>query len=76
MAKYWAKQIFVHGSFPEVGEKQKTEREKKKEKRGENERWTRVGSGGRDQTLAVKSRKNNRKLDIFLVHIPSSWVKI
>ena len=29
MPKYWGKQIFAHGSFPEVGEKQKTEREKK-----------------------------------------------
>ena len=29
MPKYWGKQIFPHGSFPEVGQKQKTEREKK-----------------------------------------------
>ena len=25
MPKYWGKQIFTHGRFPEVGEKQKTE---------------------------------------------------
>ena len=25
MPKYWGKQIFKHGSFPEVGQKQKTE---------------------------------------------------
>ena len=31
MPKYWGKQIFAHGSFPEVGQKQKTE-EKKREK--------------------------------------------
>ena len=30
MPKYWGKQIFTHGSFPEVGQKQKTEREIKK----------------------------------------------
>ena len=24
MTKYWGKQIFSHGSFPEVGQKQKT----------------------------------------------------
>ena len=32
MPKYWGKQIFTHGSFPEVCQKQKTEREKKREK--------------------------------------------
>ena len=30
MPKYWWKQIFAHGRFPEVGRKQKTEREEKK----------------------------------------------
>ena len=31
--KYWGKQIFAHGRFPEVGKKQKTEeRERKKER--------------------------------------------
>ena len=33
MPKYWGKQIFRHGSFPEVGQKQKTEREKKEKKK-------------------------------------------
>ena len=28
MPKYWGKQIFAHGRFPEVGPKQKTERER------------------------------------------------
>ena len=32
MAKYWGKQIFTHGSFPEVGQKQKTERERERKK--------------------------------------------
>ena len=32
MPKYWGKQIFAHGRFPEVGQKQKTE-EKKERKR-------------------------------------------
>ena len=26
MPKYWGKQIFTHGSFPEVGQKQQTEK--------------------------------------------------
>ena len=29
MPKYWGKQIFTHGIFPEVGQKQKTEKKKK-----------------------------------------------
>ena len=28
MPKYWGKQIFMHGRFPEVGQKQKTERKR------------------------------------------------
>ena len=32
MPKYWGKQIFNLGRFPEVGQKQKTEREKEKKK--------------------------------------------
>ena len=28
MPKYWGKQIFAHGRFPEVGQKQKTEKKK------------------------------------------------
>ena len=30
MPKYWVENYFAHGSFPEVGQKQKTERKKKK----------------------------------------------
>ena len=33
MPKYLGKQIFTHGSFPEVGENQKAEKKKKKKKR-------------------------------------------
>ena len=29
MPKYWGKQIFAQGRFPEVGQKQKTGRERK-----------------------------------------------
>ena len=32
MPKYWGKQIFTHRRFPEVGQKQKTEREKKEKR--------------------------------------------
>ena len=33
MPKYWGKQIFTHGSFPEVGQKQKTEKKERKRER-------------------------------------------
>ena len=33
MPKYWVKNYFTHGSFPEVGQKQKTEKKKEKRKR-------------------------------------------
>ena len=33
MPKYWGKQIFTHGRFPEVGQKQKTERKERGKER-------------------------------------------
>ena len=33
MPKYWGKQIFTHGRFLEVGQKQKTEKKKERKKR-------------------------------------------
>ena len=38
MPKYWVKNYFAHGRFPEVGQKQKTEKEKKREKERKKER--------------------------------------
>ena len=55
MPKYWGKTYFAHGSFPEVGQKQKTE-EKKREKT-------------KNKTLAVKSRKTSENSLFFLKKI-------
>ena len=33
MLKYWGRQIFEHGRYPEVGQKQKTERKKREKER-------------------------------------------
>ena len=33
MPKYWVKNYFAHGRFPEVGQKQKTEEKKEEEER-------------------------------------------
>ena len=43
MPKYWGKNYFAHGRFPEVGQKQKTEekeREKERKREREKERKT------------------------------------
>ena len=32
MPKYWLKNYFAHGRFPEVGQKQKTEKKRKEER--------------------------------------------
>ena len=36
MPKYWVKNYFTHGRFPEVGQKQKTEKKKEKKERLHN----------------------------------------
>ena len=33
MLKYWVKNYFAHGRFPEVGQKQNTEKERKSERK-------------------------------------------
>ena len=39
MPKYWVKNYFAHRRFPEMGQKQKTEkREREKERKSERER--------------------------------------
>ena len=35
MPKYWVKNYFAHGSFPEVGQKQKTEKKRRRKKEEE-----------------------------------------
>ena len=52
MPKYWEKQIFSHGGFPEVGEKQKTQKKerKKKKKVGKNNGQLRLIDVGLVQT--------------------------
>ena len=38
MPKYWVKNYFAHGRFPEVGQKQKTEKKKERGKERGKER--------------------------------------
>ena len=66
MPKYWGKEIFAHGRFPEVGQKKKTEKKKKKRpKVGNNTPGTAGGPGGCDRQLAVKSKKKRSKILFF-----------
>ena len=46
MPKYWGKQIFTHGRFPEVGQKKKMERKRDRErpKVGNNNGQLRIGT--------------------------------
>ena len=59
MPKYWGKQIFSLGSFPEVGQKQKTEKREKER----NTPGTAGGPGGRDRTQAQKEEKRPKILE-------------
>ena len=61
MPKYWGKQIFSLGISPEVGQKQKTEREKQKRaKVGNNNGQLRIANatscGARKATWATKKK--------------------
>ena len=39
MPKYWVKNYFAHGRFPEVGQKQKTEKKRERKRERKTERW-------------------------------------
>ena len=45
MPKYWVKNYFAHGSFPEVVQKQKTEKKKKKKKKKKERKKERLNDG-------------------------------
>ena len=50
MPKYWVKNYFAHGRFPEVGQKQNTEKKKKKKK----ERGAKVGNNNGQLRIATQ----------------------
>ena len=56
MPKYWGGNYFHTGDSPKWV---------KSKRRRENTPGTAGGPGGRDRTLAVKSRKNVRKITFF-----------
>ena len=56
MPKYWVKNYFAHGRFPEVGQKQKTE--KKKEKKIRRKRRERLNDGDNNGQATHGARKH------------------
>ena len=66
MPKYWGKQIFVHGIFPEVGQKQKTERKKRRKKKEEEEK--RPNDGNNNGQATHGARKHAWCTQACMVH--------
>ena len=53
MPKYWVKNYFAHGRFPEVGQKQKTEKKKKKKKERKKERLNNGDNNGQAISISI-----------------------
>ena len=64
MPKYGEKQIFAHGRFPEVGQKQKTEREREREKERKKER-PKVGNKNGQLRIASATKPGPKKFQIL-----------
>ena len=54
MPKYWVKNYFAHGRFPEVGQKQKTEKEKKERKKERKRERLNNGDNNGQGTLGAR----------------------
>ena len=69
MRKYWGKQIFTHGRFPGVGQKQKTEKkeEEKKQAWGTQAAWDkrkrqRLNDGNNNDQATHGARKHTWRI--------------
>ena len=62
MPKYWVKNYFAHGSFSEVGQKQKTEKEeeRKKEKLNDGDYNGQATHGARKHAWSTQAAWANR----------------
>ena len=59
MPKYWVKNYFAHGSFPEVGQKQKTEKKKKRKRPNNNGQATHGAHKHAWRTQAVWAKRQD-----------------
>ena len=65
MPKYWVKNSFAHGSFPEVGQKQKTEKKEKRKRPKVGDNNGQATHGARKhawRTQAAWANKQTNKL--------------
>ena len=62
MPKYWGKQIFSLGSFPEVGQKQKTEKKKREREKDRKSERAKVGNNNGQLCIANTTSGGARKL--------------
>ena len=68
MPKYWVKNYFAHGRFPEVGQKQKTKRERERLNNGDNNGQATHGArkhAWRTQAAWAKKRKRKKKSELW-----------
>ena len=76
MPKYWGKQIFAHGRFPEVGQKQKTEKRERKRERpkvGNNNGQLRIATPPRVAHAKPPGPKRRRKKSMKTI---AAWTKL
>ena len=59
MPKYWVKNYFAHGSFPEVGQKQKTEKKKKRKTEKLFRTWEIPRSGSKAEDGGEEEREKD-----------------
>ena len=64
MPKYWVKNHFAHGRFPEVGQKQKTEKERKKERAKVGENNGQVTHGARKHAWRTQAAWAKKRRDL------------
>ena len=67
MPKYWVKNYFAHGRFPEVGQKQKTEEKKERKKE-------RLNNGENNGQATHGARKPPGPIAINQVHDFTLWL--
>ena len=65
MPKYWVKNYFAHGRFPEVGQKQKTE--KKEKRRGRLNDDDNNGQATHGEKVRKSSRALRRPIWIWMM---------
>ena len=75
MPKYWGKQIFTHGRFPEVGQKLKMEKKEKKKKErlndGNNNGQLRIATPPRVAHAKPSGPKDSK----YLISLTQSCLK-